>query len=101
MILEAGVQYQARVHPDHPDPLHATAYYLRRNTVSGCKIRIKRVQFGRSFTNLTAELIQENKINVMAQMVFGNLTVAPGAHQSLTVEPPSPFARRLPITTTR
>jgi Thioesterase-like superfamily len=59
LILEAGMQYQARIHPKHPDPLHITAYYLQRNDIAGCEIRIKRVKIGRSFTNLTAELVQK------------------------------------------
>jgi hypothetical protein len=33
----------------------------------------------------------------MAHMLFGNLSVAPDAHPKLTIEPPSPFTRLIPI----
>jgi len=96
-VLEALIAFQLRVHPEHPDPFNISAHYLNRNSTGPCEIRIKDLKHGRTFTNLTAEFIQQGRVNLTAHSVFGSLALSKDNKAVLNVEPPSLFARRLPL----
>lgn len=58
-VLDALIEYQSRMHPEHLDPLHITAHYLYRNLTGPFEVHVKPVKHGRTFTNLTADFVQE------------------------------------------
>ncbi|RDB14795.1 hypothetical protein Hypma_016330 [Hypsizygus marmoreus] len=97
LIVEAAIQYQAASTSGHKDPIHVTAHYLRTTSVAHFEVRVRTLKTGRGFTNLTAELIQQGNLIVTTHLIFGINTPTPPPH--LTLVPPSPYARRIPLHT--
>ncbi|CAL1706694.1 unnamed protein product [Somion occarium] len=98
LILEAAVKHQSP--KAHPDPIHVTAHFLRSAATSTFEVHIHILKAGRGFTNLTANLVQNGEVKVMTHMVFGVLaSPSDPTTPTLTVEPPSPYARRIPLYT--
>ncbi|KAL0578792.1 hypothetical protein V5O48_003204 [Marasmius crinis-equi] len=96
LIIEACMQRQA--HTKHKDPIHVTAHFLRSAGIAPFEVRIRELKKGRGFTNLTADLVQDNVIQVTTHQIFGVLSSPPNSPESvLTIAPPSPYARRLPL----
>ncbi|KAI0310694.1 thioesterase-like superfamily-domain-containing protein, partial [Amylostereum chailletii] len=97
LVLGACVKQQSST--AHIDPLHLTAHYMRSTTPGPFKVRVKTLRTGKSLTNLTAELIQDNTIKVTTHAIFGVLEAPASSPTSLTLAPPAPFARVTPFTT--
>ncbi|KAF7348235.1 hypothetical protein MSAN_01777100 [Mycena sanguinolenta] len=88
LVLEACIRYQAAT--AHRDPIHLTAYFLQATSIAPFEVHVRAVKRGRGYTNLTADLIQQNKTRITTHLIFGTLE-----HPRLL--PPSPYARRLPL----
>lgn len=95
LILEACLQYQSS--RAHVDPLHVTAHFLRATSVGSFKIHVSTLKIGKGFTNLTAELVQENVVKVTTHLIFGINKRSPTDKLDLTINPPSSYARRHPL----
>ncbi|ESK95191.1 hypothetical protein Moror_1009 [Moniliophthora roreri MCA 2997] len=96
LIIEACMKRQAAVKLSHPDPVHVTAHFLRTTAVSPFEVHIRQLKTGKGFTNLTADLIQQDVLRITTHQIFGDLK--PGASPGyLTLAPPSSFARRPPL----
>lgn len=97
------------------DPIHVTAHYLRPSTVGVFEVHVRMIKSGRRFTNLVADLFQkvspalwrrrkdgssiaaQNTLKVTTHMIFGHNGPAVGDEVLLTLNPPSPYARRVPL----
>lgn len=79
------------------DPIHVTAHYLRPSTVGVFEVHVRMIKSGRRFTNLVADLFQKNTLKVTTHMIFGHNGPAVGDEVLLTLNPPSPYARRVPL----
>ncbi|KAG6876760.1 hypothetical protein C0993_000587 [Termitomyces sp. T159_Od127] len=100
LLVDACIQHQSM--SDHRDPIHVTAHYLRTSIPSHFDIRVRIVRSGRAFTNLTAELYQQEALIITTHQIFGNNATLPQASDStrgLTIVPPSSYARRIPLYT--
>ncbi|KAG6856237.1 hypothetical protein H0H87_006170 [Tephrocybe sp. NHM501043] len=94
LLVDACIQHQSKT--NHQDPIHVTAHFLRSSQPTQFEIRVRTLRTGRGFTNLTAELYQQGTVTVSTQQIFGiNSTESHG----LTLTPPSPYARRIPLYT--
>jgi len=51
------MKYQATT--SHPDPIHVTAHFLRATTVGSFEVHVRNLRTGKSFTNISADLIQD------------------------------------------
>lgn len=113
LILEACIHHQLRVRVVHPDPIHISAHFLRSTAAfanvkekmpATFEVTVRTVKAGKGFTNLAAELVQGESVNVIAHFIFGNLSSAdsndPKRHAStVTLLPPAPNARVTPLRT--
>ena len=116
LLLEACIQYQSAT--PHLDPIHITAHFLRPTVAAPFTVHVRTIKTGSGFTNLTAELLQEvrcisnyflvhqlmrcitkNTVKIMAHTIFGVNALHPEDKARLTLEPPSPWARRHPLYT--
>ncbi|KAJ6508314.1 thioesterase-like superfamily-domain-containing protein [Mycena sanguinolenta] len=88
LVLEACIRYQAAT--AHRDPIHLTAYFLQATSIAPFEVHVRAVKRGRGYTNLAADLIQQDKTRITTHLIFGTLE-----HPRLL--PPSPYARRLPL----
>lgn len=79
------------------DPIHVTAHYLRPSTVGVFEVHVRMIKSGKRFTNLVADLFQKNTLKVTTHMIFGHNGPAVGDEVLLTLNPPSPYARRVPL----
>ncbi|KAF8158188.1 thioesterase-like superfamily-domain-containing protein [Crassisporium funariophilum] len=97
LILEACIQFQSST--THLDPIHVTAHYLRPTFIAPFTVCVRPIKTGSGFTNLSAELLQQGKVKIMAHVIFG--TNAPHVRDkvNLNLNPPSPYARRHPLYT--
>ena len=116
------MQYQAGT--NHPDPVHATAHFLRPTTPGAFEVHIQVIKTGRNFRLLTAKLLQDvstsdelfqfalltvftgqNTDVILVQVICGVLQpeddTSPGGHSlnNLTLAPPSPFTVQTPLLT--
>ncbi|KAF9533079.1 thioesterase-like superfamily-domain-containing protein [Crepidotus variabilis] len=86
----------------HVDPIHLTAQFLRKTLPGPVTVRIKRLKTGVAFTNITAELLQQhhqNDVKISTHAIFGLNEANPTDRAQLTLNPPSPWARRHPLYT--
>ncbi|KAJ7617509.1 thioesterase-like superfamily-domain-containing protein [Mycena polygramma] len=90
LVLQACVQHQ--VSTSHPDPVQVTAHFLQATSVAPFEVRVRTLKRGRGFTNLIADLVQQDRTRITAHLIFG--TIEPPR-----LVPPSPYARRLPLHT--
>ncbi|KAJ7256823.1 thioesterase-like superfamily-domain-containing protein [Mycena haematopus] len=88
LVLEACVRHQAAT--AHRDPIHLTAYFLQATSIAPFGVHVRTLKRGRGFTNLTADLVQQDRTRITTHLIFGSLE-----HPRLV--PPSPYARRLPL----
>ncbi|KAJ7078570.1 thioesterase-like superfamily-domain-containing protein [Mycena belliarum] len=92
LVIEACVQHQA--HTAHRDPIHVTSHFLHAASIAPFQVRVRTLKRGRAFTNLIADLVQQDRTRITTHMIFGSL--APEV-PPLGLSPPSPYARRLPL----
>jgi hypothetical protein len=57
LIVDACIQHQDG--SAHPDPLHATAHYLKASRAGAFEARVRRLRVGRGYANLLADFVQE------------------------------------------
>ncbi|KAH8119613.1 thioesterase-like superfamily-domain-containing protein [Phellopilus nigrolimitatus] len=98
IILSGAADLQASTR--HPDIIHVTAHFLQSPKVGECEVRVKRIRQGRKLSNLEADLIQNGKTKISTRLVFGvlpDMTLAVPS-DSLTLAPPSPLVRLIPLT---
>jgi len=95
LIVEACIQYQSTT--GHKDPIHVTAHYLRATAVAPFEICIRKIKTGKGFTNLTAELVQRGETRVTTHMIFGTNAPSPTQQTRVSIDPPSPYARHIPL----
>ncbi|TFK70943.1 hypothetical protein BDN72DRAFT_887824 [Pluteus cervinus] len=97
LIIEACIKHQHDT--PHQDPIHVTAHYLRPSSPSSFEVHIRIIKVGKGFTNLTAELVQNDVVKVTTHLIFGdnNPNSAQRKGPPLTILPPSGYARRLPL----
>ncbi|KDR82862.1 hypothetical protein GALMADRAFT_238476 [Galerina marginata CBS 339.88] len=97
LIVEACIQFQSST--PHVDPLHVTAHYLRTTFVAPFTVCVRNIKTSSGFTNVTAELLQDGVVKIMAHCIFGVNGPHPKDKLNLTLNPPSSYARRHPLHT--
>ncbi|CAA7262979.1 unnamed protein product [Cyclocybe aegerita] len=95
LVLEACMQFQSTT--SHVDPIHITAHFLRATVPSPFTVRVRTVKIGAGFTNLTADFMQEGMTKIMTHAIFGLNGPSPTDKLNLSLNPPSPYARRHPL----
>lgn len=95
LIIEACLQYQST--STHRDPIHVTAHFLRSSSVEPYEIRVHAVKSGKGFTNLVAKLVQKGETKVTTHLIFGTNARSPTQRTRLSIDPPSPYARQIPL----
>ncbi|PFH53408.1 hypothetical protein AMATHDRAFT_73582 [Amanita thiersii Skay4041] len=95
LIVESCIHYQSAT--SHKDPIHITAHYLRSTTVGPYEVQVRTLKIGKGFTNIVAELAQKGLIKVMTHIIFGLNAPSPTQRTRITIDPPSPYARQIPI----
>ncbi|KAF7768067.1 hypothetical protein Agabi119p4_7310 [Agaricus bisporus var. burnettii] len=95
LMVEAVINFQSET--PHKDPIHVTAHFLRQSAPEPFEIHIRVLKSGKIFTNIIAELIQKNTLKVTTHMIFSHNAPAAGNTSNLTLQPPSPYARRIPL----
>ncbi|KAJ4475802.1 hypothetical protein J3R30DRAFT_3294119, partial [Lentinula aciculospora] len=81
----------------HPDPIHVTAHFLYSPSATSFEGHIRLVKKGKNFTNMEADLVQDNITKISSHLIFGVLELPPTNFNYISVLPPSPYARRLPL----
>ena len=56
LVIEATIQHQTP--SNHPDPIHVTGHFLKSTVVGPFEVHIRILKTGRSFTNVSAQLVQ-------------------------------------------
>ncbi|OBZ76863.1 hypothetical protein A0H81_03446 [Grifola frondosa] len=97
IILEAAIQHQSG--SKHPDPIHLTVHFLRIPRLATLHVHVRVLKIGRDFTNLLADLVQNDTVMITTHMMFGVLVPPPSTPHVLTLAPPHPKARRTPMQT--
>ncbi|KAJ7643777.1 thioesterase-like superfamily-domain-containing protein [Roridomyces roridus] len=92
LALQACIQYQEST--THPDPIHVTGHYLQATSLGPFEVRVRTLKRGRGFTNVLADLVQQNRTRITTHMIFGSLEPQP---DSFSLSPPSVYARRHPL----
>ncbi|KAJ7701436.1 thioesterase-like superfamily-domain-containing protein [Mycena rosella] len=95
LAIQAGVQHQASTL--HRDPIHVTSHFLQAASIAPFQVHVRTLKRGRGFTNLLAELVQQDRIRITTHMIFGSCGSPPSAALQLGLAPPSSYARRLPL----
>ncbi|TCD68057.1 hypothetical protein EIP91_011602 [Steccherinum ochraceum] len=98
LMIESSMQHQSS--SLHPDPIHVTAHFMRSTIVGPFEVHINVLKTGKGLTNLSLQFIQNTQVRVLAHIIHGVLEApvdTPGP--SLTISPPSPYARRIPMHT--
>jgi hypothetical protein len=63
MIVEACIQCQSST--AHRDPIHVTAHYLKAVSNAPFDVHVRTVKKGRRFSNVSANLIQKVRTNLL------------------------------------
>ncbi|KAJ7464782.1 thioesterase-like superfamily-domain-containing protein [Mycena galericulata] len=92
LAIQACVEYQASTL--HRDPIHVTSHYLQATSLALFEVRVRTLKRGRGFTNVLADLVQQDRTRITTHMIFGSL--APQSN-SVGLAPLSSYARRLPL----
>ncbi|EJD03390.1 uncharacterized protein FOMMEDRAFT_20492 [Fomitiporia mediterranea MF3/22] len=98
LILSSACDLQSNT--PHPDPVHLTAHFLQPVDIAEVGVRVNVTRRGKRFTNIDADLVQDGKPKITARMIFGvipDLTELSASSNPLTLTPPSPNARRIPL----
>ncbi|KAF8214992.1 thioesterase-like superfamily-domain-containing protein [Mycena galopus ATCC 62051] len=88
LALEACIRHQAST--VHRDPIHLTAYFLQATSIAPFEVHVRILKRGWGFTNITADLVQQDRTRITTHLIFGSL-------EPPRLVPPSPYARRLPL----
>ncbi|KAJ7741337.1 thioesterase-like superfamily-domain-containing protein [Mycena metata] len=88
LVLEAGIQHQSST--THRDPIHVTAHFLQATSIAPFQVRVRTLKRGRGFTNILADLVQQDRTRITTHMIFGTL-------EPPRLVPPSRYARRVPL----
>lgn len=91
LIVQAAIEYQRKAR--QTDVVHVSAHYLQAVTVAPCEVQVKRLRTGKGIAHVLAELSQEGRTRTTVHLIFA----APSPVPQLTLEPPSPYARRIPL----
>lgn len=95
IILQSCIQHQAST--PHIDPLHISAHFLRPTKAKlACKVYVHTLKSGKGFTNLVADLYQEDVLRITAHAIFGLNARTPDDPNPILAHP-SPYARRTPL----
>jgi len=96
MMIGATTQFQSA--STHKDPLHVTAHFLRPVSIGPVEIHVRRLRNGKAFTNLTAELVQENGIRTTSHFIYAAIASDElPAGDPLPLHAPAPHARWTPF----
>ncbi|KAK2465713.1 hypothetical protein APHAL10511_002257 [Amanita phalloides] len=95
LLVEACVQYQSTT--AHKNPLHVTAHFLQASSVIPFEIHVRVIKSGKSFTNLMAELAQKGTTRVTTHMIFGTNAPLSAQQMRVSINPPSSYARQIPL----
>ncbi|THU80953.1 hypothetical protein K435DRAFT_873869 [Dendrothele bispora CBS 962.96] len=93
LMIDACMKRQAST--VHPDPLHVTAHFMAATALSKFEIRVKTIKNGGMLTNVQADFYQLDRKGVSSHLIFG--VINPSEPTDITLNPPSPYARRLPL----
>ncbi|KAI0264006.1 thioesterase-like superfamily-domain-containing protein [Gloeopeniophorella convolvens] len=98
IMVTAGMKNQEL--DEHKDPIHATVHYLSGTLLEPFEVHVRHIRKGKSFSNLSAKLIQRGTVRVRAQFIFG--VTDPGDRPPLEpahtpLYPPEPHARVTPL----
>ncbi|KAJ6585390.1 thioesterase-like superfamily-domain-containing protein [Mycena capillaripes] len=88
LVVQACIQHQAST--PHRDPVHVTAHFLQATSIAPFEVRVRILKRGRGFTNLLADLVQQDRTRITTHLIFGTL----GPPRLVA---PSSYARRLPL----
>ncbi|KAJ7022768.1 thioesterase-like superfamily-domain-containing protein [Mycena alexandri] len=88
LVLEAGIQHQSST--AHRDPIHVTAHFLQATSIAPFQVRVRTLKHGRGFTNILADLVQQDRTRIATHIIFGTL-------EPPRLAPPSRYARRVPL----
>jgi hypothetical protein len=61
IITNACIQFQAET--KQRDPLHVTTHYLKASQKGAFEVRVCRLREGKSYSNITAELVQVSSVS--------------------------------------
>ncbi|KAF8630933.1 hypothetical protein AX17_005290 [Amanita inopinata Kibby_2008] len=95
LIVDSCIQHQSST--AHKDPIHVTAHYLRPTAVGSFEVHVRIVKSGKAFTNLAAELVQKGLTRVTTHIIFGTNAPSPTQRTRVTIDPPSSYARHIPL----
>lgn len=97
-MLDAAIQAQSTT--TQKDICHCTAHYLRSALTKSFIVKISPIRIGRGFSNLLAELIQDDTVRISTHLIFTTLPDAPQpalpSSTYMTLSQPSPLARVIP-----
>ncbi|KAL1745794.1 thioesterase-like superfamily-domain-containing protein [Schizophyllum fasciatum] len=82
LIVNAAIQHQQPT--AHSEIVHVSVHFLQAVTIRPCEVSVKRLRTGKSYAN--------HQTRVLAHLIFS----APSSPQ-MTLQPPSRFARRIPL----
>ncbi|KAF9046938.1 hypothetical protein BDZ89DRAFT_1127386 [Hymenopellis radicata] len=69
-----------------------------RTTQKDPRTKADPIKIGKGFTNLFAELLQDDQVRISSHLIFGRLAPLPGdPTPRMTLSPPSAYARRVPL----
>ncbi|KIJ34873.1 hypothetical protein M422DRAFT_70107 [Sphaerobolus stellatus SS14] len=94
LLVEACQKVQADT--PHIEIMHVTSHFLRTTAILPFEVHIRPLRIGKGYANLTADLIQQGEVKITALLIFRTRDV-PNGDPSMTLSPPSPFARRIPL----
>ncbi|KIJ34872.1 hypothetical protein M422DRAFT_782747 [Sphaerobolus stellatus SS14] len=94
LLVEACQKAQADT--PHPEIMHVTSHFLRTTAILPFEVHIRPLRIGKSFANIMADLMQQGEVKITALLIFRARDASNG-DPSMTLSPPSPFARRVPL----
>ncbi|KAF7364838.1 hypothetical protein MVEN_00354100 [Mycena venus] len=88
LVLDACIRHQAPT--PHRDPIHVSAHFLQATSIAPFEVHVRTLRKGRGFTNVLADLVQQDRTRITSHLIFGSL-------EPPRLVPPSRYARRLPL----
>jgi hypothetical protein len=61
------------------------------------QVHVRTVKSGKGFTNLAAELVQKGETKVTSHLIFGINAPSTAQQARISLDPPSPYARQIPL----
>jgi len=114
LLVETCIQSQADT--NQRDPIQVSAHFLRTTFIAPYEIHVRTLKRVRDFTHITAELVQrvrflsfmrqrhcsssysQGSTNITTHLIFGINVDTSSDSPHLNLLPPSPHARRTPLT---